>query len=251
MLSGFYTAASGLLTQQRDLDVIGNNLSNARTPGYRADRTVVSSFERALSVRLEEHGQGGALGGGAPAAVVDEVVSLFEAGDLQDTGRSLDLAVDGNGFFNIQGNDGNIYLTRSGQFDVDEQGYLVLPGAGRVLGEDGAPIQARGSGLQVERDGTVLDADGNYAGRLLLTMPPEDTALTKFNNGLFTLPAGAGAQQATGYAVQQGVLELSNVNLNQELTNFIATQRAFQSCSSALQIIDGMNQKAASRIASI
>lgn len=251
MFSGFYTAASGLLTHQRELDVIGNNLTNARTPGYRSDRTIISSFEQALSVRLEENGQGGALGGGAPATVVDEVISLLDAGDLQETGRSLDLAVNGDGFFNILGNDGNIYLTRSGQFNVDDQGYLVLPGAGRVLGEDGAPILARGSDLQVSDDGTVLDANGDYAGRLRLTLPPDGAALTKFTNGLFSLPAGVDAQQATNYAVSQGVLELSNVNLNQELTNFIATQRAFQSCSSAIQIIDGMNQKAAGRIAAI
>ena len=138
MLSGYYTIASGMLSNQRNLDAIGNNLVNSQTPGYRGERVVNSAFEMELMTRREATGNE-VLGDGVGqvAAIVDDSVTMFQSGLLKDTGRNLDVSINGSGFFNIAAADGTTYLTRNGGFDIDEEGYLILPGYGRVLGQNG------------------------------------------------------------------------------------------------------------------
>lgn len=250
MFSGFYTLASGMLTQQRNLDVIGNNMINGQTPGYRADSLEISAFEKELLSR--ETAQGDLYyGAGAPAAIVSNVYQLMHGGTIKNTERNMDIAVDGSGFFNIQAaTDNNVtYLTRNGQFDVDAEGYLELPGFGRVLGTNGQPLQVQNEHFTVEEDGNIFRQDGTLAGTLQLTVT--DGTLVKLENGMFQLPQGANAMQATGFRTVQGNLELSNVDMNREMSNLIVAQRAFQNNSAALQILDSINEKSASQIASI
>ena len=243
MLSGFYTISSGLLTRQKEQDVIGNNLINAQTPGYRADRLLISSFEMQLLNRIEQ-GNTEQINNprAAVAAVVGDVVPLAKGGTLKPSDRPLDMALLSDGYFNIQGADGQIYLTRNGQFDVDGDGYLVLPNVGRVMGENG-PLNVRSANISVEANGQIVSEDGNRLGTLLITAPADNSVLEKLDNGMFRFVGGAGAQRVTDAAVSQGVIELSNVDLNQELTQLMESQRAFQTCSSALQIADNMNKK--------
>ena len=169
-------------------------------------------------------------------------------GDFQSTGRTLDIAIGGDGFFNVQGQDGTTYLTRNGQFTVDDQGYLTLAGMGRVLGQ-GGPLMVGSDQVSVDATGNVYNAAGALVGTLSITRQADNTVLEKMDNGAFTAPQGA--VNAQGYTIYQGVLERSNVDMNQELTSFISAQRAFQTCSSALQMIDDLDQKAASKIAAI
>lgn len=250
MLSGYYTIASGMMTNQRQLDVIGNNLVNAQTPGYRADRLVVSSFEQELLTRREGSGDL-TLGRGvaATSAVVGEVVPLFNSGMVQSTDRALDVAIDGDGFFNIQGTDGTTYLTRNGQFDIDQNGYLILPGVGRVLGQ-GGPLQV-GENFTLQENGELYNSEGTQIGALRLSAAPENTPMIKLENGLFRLPDGAQAQNVNGSRLLQKQVERSNVDMNLEMTKLIEAQRAFQACSSALQVMDGINRKAASQLAAL
>ncbi len=249
MHSGFYTIASGILTRQNELDTIANNLANIQTPGYRASRLVTSSFEQEVQKRIDANGET-VLGSGVayPLAVVSEELAVMEGGTLENTGRVLDFAINGNGYFNIQGADGTTYLTRNGQFTVDEQGYLELQGIGRVMGTAGL-LKVDGQDVQADATGNLFNSAGQLLGKLQITAPAQDTTLTKMGNGMFTAPQGAAAAQ--NYSVAQGCIEKSNVNMNQEMTNFIAAQRAFQSCSSALQIIDEIDRKAVSEIGSI
>lgn len=251
MLGGYYTIASGMLSRQRELDVIGNNLVNTRTPGYRADRLVISSFQQELLTRMESGGKT-VLGNGkaSTATIVGEVVPLFQGGTIEATDRSTDMAINGEGFFNIQAKDGSVSLTRSGQFDLDEEGYLMLPGFGRVLGE-GGPLKLERTDFSVETDGTVYDHQGRQVGRLLVTVPPNGTPLVKQTNGMFRFPNGVTGVASTNYAVLQKNLEQSNVDMNQEMTNLIEAQRGFQSCASALQIMDALNRKAASQLGAL
>ncbi len=251
MYSGFYTIASGLLTAQRDIDVIGDNMVNVQTPGYRAGRLIQSSFEQELLMRLES-GNSAVLGDGfgATANIVADVASLFHSGMIDTTDRTLDVAINGEGFFNIEGADGTLYQTRNGQFDIDAEGYLVLPGYGRVLGEDG-PLQVGTGELVIGPEGNIYDIEGTELGQLQVSVPPENVPLSRDPNGLFTLPEGTQQLAASEFTVAQGALERSNVDLNREMTNLIAAQRAFEVTGSALQIIDSLNRKAATEIGSI
>lgn len=249
MHSGFYTIASGMLTRQNELDVIANNMNNLQTPGYRASRLVTSTFEMEVQKRIDAKGQQ-VLGDGVsyPITIVQEEEARLDGGLLENTGRELDFALNGNAYFNIQGKDGTTYLTRSGQFILDEEGYLTLPNIGRVLGKNG-PIKPGTDGLFVDETGTLFNKEGQNIGTLQLTRPADNTVLTKMANGMFTAPQGV--VNADNYQVIQYTLEKSNVDMHQEMSNFIAAQRAFQSCSSALQIIDKIDQKAVTQIGAV
>lgn len=249
MFSSFYTIASGLITSQKNVDTIGNNLINIQTPGYRKERIVNSAFEQELMSRMDSSGTT-VLGDGigATVAIVGDSLTQFDTGIVEETGRSMDVAINGNGFFNIAGGDGTTYLTRNGSFDIDEEGYLVLPGVGRVQGENG-DILVNTSNITIGSDGTVTAADGSALGKILITATDDNTVLERTANGLFTSQTQLNA--SANFQLIQKSLELSNVDMNTELTGLIAAQRSLQSCSSALQIIDQIDRKAAAQIASV
>lgn len=248
MYSGFYTIASGMLTQQRNLDLIGNNLVNLQTPGYRGERLVISSFEETLLTRKEMMGSQ-TLGKGATAVGVDNVATMFHAGPLKTTDNPSDLAIEGEGFFNIEGANGETCLTRNGSFQLDEDGYLVLPSVGKVMGTTG-PLQIKDASFTVNSTGEIYDSQNRYIGALRLTKPMNGAQLQKMENGTYRLNGGGELQPVTA-SVKQGVIELSNIDVNREMTVLMEAQRAFQSCSSALQMIDSMNRKAVSEVGSI
>ncbi len=247
MLTGFYTIASGLLTRQRELDVLGSNLVNSQTPGYRASRLVTSAFEMELQSRQEALAMG-TFGVGKPVSTVEEVTPLFDSGVIKATDRDMDMAIDGPGYYAISGTDGQIYLTRNGQFNMDEDGYLVLPDFGYVMGHNGR-ILLETEKFDVREDGTLVDAWGTLD-TLQILVPQEGTELEKLDNGLFRAVDGGALTDSDGYRVVQGSLELSNVDANREMTLLMEAQNAFRNCSSAFQIIDSMDRKT-SQIAAI
>ena len=249
MLRGFYTIASGLLAHQRNLDVIGNNLVNAETPGFRAERMVFTTFQHELMIRKEALGRAG-IGMGSPIALVDDVLSLHHTGIYQDTGHPFDFAIDGPGYFVVQGNGPQPFLTRGGQFAMDDEGYLALPGVGRVLGENG-PIQVNNERFAVMGNGTVNNEAGRRIDAIRIVSPAQPGELARLDNGMYIAQGGAELAPAEGYWLYQGIAEQSNVDYNREMTTFIEAQRAFQACSSALQMIDAMNRKAASQIGAV
>ncbi len=251
MFTGLYTAASGILSHQREIDTIGNNLVNAQTPGYRADRVVLSDFEKQLMTRLDGTNTDTlGNGSGSPLVVVDSVVTTTNSGTLKQTDRGLDFALGGDGYFTVQGEDGATYYTRSGNFELDGEGYLSLSGLGRVLGTGGA-IKLDSADVTATSDGTLYNAAGKAVGQLRISSVPAGTAIEKLDSGAFLVKGGGAMGNAAGVTVYQGALELSNVDQNQEMSLLIRAQRAYQTCSSALQIADSLDQKAATQIASV
>ncbi|MCH4240072.1 MAG: flagellar hook-basal body complex protein [Oscillospiraceae bacterium] len=251
MLSEFYTIASGLMAQQKKLETEGNNIVNSQTPGYRTQRTVAVPFEKELYTRLE-NGDTETIGPHTPATIVKNVATEFNVNNIRSTDRNMDVAINGNGYFTVLGSDGKKYITRNGSFDVDTAGYLELPNYGRVLGINGQPIQVGDTKFTVMSGGTVMTSGGQQAGTVMLTVPAANAELTQYANGMFAAPANAPAgAPTTGVSLKQKALESSNVDLNREMSLAMASQSALKSCSTALQIVDQLNQKAASQIASV
>ncbi|MBQ3566814.1 MAG: flagellar hook-basal body complex protein [Oscillospiraceae bacterium] len=239
MLAGFYTAASGILVQQRNLNEIGNNLTNSQTVGYRSRRLVQSTFEHDFLTRYE-NGEYTNIGEGDPVSLVDIVETNFNENSLEDTTWPYDMALVGEGFFNILGEERQ-YLTRNGNFNIDAEGYLVLDGVGRVMGESGE-LYIGGPDFTVTNDGYVFDENNRYVDKLLITQPAENAPIYKFDNGMYVTENAEVLQNSTVY---QKTLERSNVDMNLEYTKLIEAQRNFQACATALTTVDNMNAKAA------
>lgn len=247
MLGGFYTALSGVLVQQRTLDVYANNISNINTPGYNAERVVTTTF--ADTLYRQENGQRVAIGTDAPFQIVDNVITYTDESSLKESGSPTDFGLVGSGYFNVQGNDGVSYITRNGNFYMDEGGYLAMKNVGRVQGTGGA-IFLGDDGYEVKDDGTIINKDGEQIAQFNITNVPDDAELELAENGLFVSPGNT--TNVTGNVnVVQGWLESSNFDMNIELSLIMETQRSFQASSSILQMLDQINQKTATQIGNI
>ena len=236
MLRGYYSAASGILVQQRNLNVIGNNITNASTVGYRAQRVIQSTFDQEVVSRYE-NGKYTTIGTGSQTNVVDTVETNFNESSIYETENPFDMAIISEGFFNISGDNGQTFMTRNGCFNIDAQGYLVLDGIGRVQGENG-DIYVGGSDFSMDSLGNIYDINGNFAGKLRITIPAEEAQTIKMENGLFV------TDNVTDVEVPKVInygYERSNVNMNDEYTRLIEAQAAFRACSTALSMIDQMN----------
>jgi len=254
MFNGFYTAASGMLMQQRTLNTISNNLVNQETPGYRAERVISTTFEQEMLTRIEK-GNTARIGAGSPIRILSEVTTDFEAGVIIESDNPYDIAINGEGFFCIQGQE-NIYLTRNGSFSVDAEGYLVLSNYGRVLGQNG-PIYVGGRDFTVAADGTLIGQDGLIGESIRIVVPGQQELLEKAANGLYLYDENNDAYAGQPFTMPEATtliqfaVEKSNVEFNRELSMLMEAQRNFQACSQILKGMDQINQKAATQIASL
>ncbi len=246
MFSGFYTIASGMMNNQKELNVAANNLANVRTNGYRSKRLIKGTFDETFVRQM--NGQNTAIGGGSTINLAVGERSSHKQGEVDDTGKTYDLAIVGDGYFVIQGEAGT-YLTRNGHFSTDDEGNLILPGVGTVMG-DGGPVYVDEGGFRVDRSGIVYDEEGGELDQVQIVMPDDVNNLILNENGTYSVE-DAGTLAQVYPEVLQGKLERSGVDLNSEVSRTMEIQRAFQSCAKALTIMDQMNQKTASDIGKI
>ncbi len=249
MLSGYYTIASGMLTRQREIDVIGNNLTNLNTPGYRGETSITGSFEQELLKRTDENGKTTLYPSMDTVVTMEEIVTDFSEGNIKQTENPYDMSISGYGFFAVESEAGTVQLTRNGSFDMDEEGYLILTGHGRVQGSFG-DILVGDANFRVTEVGGVFNSEGTFVGNIGVYNVPEGTELIRNEDGLFTAN-NMNIVAEPGSTVHQGSIETSNVDMNKEMSHLIEAQRAFQSTSSALQIIDSLNRKAITELGSI
>jgi flagellar basal-body rod protein FlgG len=230
---GLYIAASGMLAEQTRQDQVANDLANASTPGYKADRSAQASFGRLL---LENRATGQPIGTLDLGARIAAVRTDMTAGSLKETGSSLDVALDGEGFLTVQTGAGTRY-TRDGQLAVDPQGRLATATGYPLLDDSGRPITVGGTnGLHIAADGTVSRSGGRIArlGVASLTSPLKEGD---------TLFAGTPGRRPAGTAVRQGFLEGSGVNAATAMVEMITSLRTFESDQKAIQTIDETLQK--------
>lgn len=231
MVRGFYMLGSGILTQSRVLSTISNNVANVETNGFKKAKMMERNFGSLLIERVDEKRT--PIGTASLMDTADESVTDYSQGTLASTGRTLDFAIRGDGFFAVQGDGGTVY-TRNGSFNLDGDGYLVLKGQGRVLGADGNPIRPGTDDLTADEQGDLF-SQGRQVGRLAVFRFPDNAALETVGEGMFS---GAGAAPAANPNLLWKSVEGSNVNMTEELTNALASQRQLQTCSQALKLYD-------------
>ncbi len=258
MLRGYYTAASGILTQEKKLNTFANNITNASTTGYKKDSLIAGVFGEHMSVRMDSYQNASThdVGPSVYMQIIDEKFTDYTQGTFETTQRPMDMAVQGEGYFVIGKDDGE-YLTRDGQFSLDGEGYLVLPGFGRVLGENGE-LHIGTSNFSVDKQGNIyakaFDAapedEPELIDKLRIVNPEDFKAFDKSSDKLFkaenyTNVSGKDTQ------ILQGNLERSNVNMAEEMTRVIASQRALQSCSQIVKMYDDMADKITTQVSRV
>ena len=187
MSNGFYTAAQAMLLQQRRLNTISNNIANVKTNGYKKEETVISSFQENLLYRIENN-QKTLIGSVSNLQGVDEINFRFDIANLEDTNRSLDIALVSEGFFTVKSNN-SIYYTRDGSFNIDSEGYLVTSNGARVQGTKG-DIRVIDDQFVVNETGQVFNSNGQVIDTLLIQAPNEQSNIVKMENGYFTETSG-------------------------------------------------------------
>jgi flagellar basal-body rod protein FlgG len=229
MLEGLYSAAAGMAAQQEQLNAISNDLANVSTSGYKSERVAFSDL---LYNNVDMAGTVSTDGAGASA----KVIGRSEAqGSLQSTGNPLDLAIEGEGFFEVTAANGKVALTREGTFGVDSTGAIVNSQGNPLVPPIKLPAGVSPSDVSVASDGTV-SAGTKTLGRIKLVTVTSPEHMLANGTGEFTPTAASGAPHAaTGGKLQQGALEASNVNMAGDMALMVSTQRNYQLTSTAIQ----------------
>lgn len=250
MTKGFYNLTSGMLSQTRRLDTVANNMTGLTTPGYKKETYTDTTFSTVLLSRMgnTDKENNTVIGEMSYILAPDELVVDYSEGLIEETGLNLDFAIEGDGFFAIETEDGVEY-TRNGNFNLDEEGYLILAGHGRVLDPNGEAIQLPTDSIQVNSLGQIFHSESQdyYYGQLGIYSFADNAALIKGESGLF-LPGGQEATVNPDSRIASKSLESSNVDMIREMSTMMTAQRALQSASQILKLYDGVITKTATEV---
>ncbi|MDX8361098.1 MULTISPECIES: flagellar hook-basal body protein [Bacillaceae] len=275
MLRGFYTAASGMISQQRKADMLTNNMANANTPGYKAEQGSLRAFPEMLLQQLGTNSIPGQELKNLPFAkpigelntgvYLQETRPNFTQGDLRETGLHTDLALldvfvptnentnnQGGLFFTVQSANGDTLYTRNGNFTIDGQGNLTTSSGYYVLDEDNAPINVGSGQFTVSSDGTVLENNEAIA-RINIAYAADTNSLIKDETGMLRtednqpLP-NVNTNEDIVFNIEQGFIEGSNVDTAQTMTELMTSYRAFEANQKILQAYDKSMDKAVNEI---
>jgi flagellar basal-body rod protein FlgG len=250
-----FSAATGMGAQQLRLDVIANNLANVNTTGFKKSR---GDFEDLVYQTVRQ--AGGDLPGGGQMPLGQQVglgvrpvgiSKIFSQGEYVNTENEMDLAIEGKGFFKVMSN-GIEYYTRAGNFQVDKDGFITTPNGDRLQPEFTVPPQAMSFSVDTSGTITVFGPDNAQlaTGKLSLYTFANQGGLSSVGRNLF-LPTQASGDPTEGQpgvdgvgTIAQGFIEVSNVNVVEEMVNMIIAQRAYELNSKAIQTADNMMERA-------
>lgn len=272
MLRGFYSAAAGMIAQQRRTEMLTNNMANATTPGFKADQSSLRAFPEMLLHRLDSTTIPTKRGFQLPTSqeigsintgvYMQEAIPAFIQGDLKETGNATDVALleqnvpaNSSIFFTVENSDGNSAYTRNGNFAINGEGFLTTSDGFYILDEAGNRIQLNSSNVKILEDGSILD-NGTFRARINVAFAEDPNILIKEGNGLFRtdnnnpLPTAIG-NQTVSYSIQQGFLERSNVDTAKTMTDLLSAYRAFEANQKILQAYDRSLEKAVTEVGRI
>lgn len=237
MVSGKFSALSGAVAREQAMANIANNLANVNSNGFKKDRISFESLLRG-SRQVEE-------ARGINYSRIRKIGTDFSQGAMRITGKPLDVAINGQGFFKVR-NKNEVYYTRLGNFAVDNNGMLKTESGFNVLGSGNQPLQldnAAGKKLTIDETGNI-SVNGILAEAKLQVFTVSDVSkLTKTGNTLFKMEQGASDQPADDARIIQGSLESSNVNMMEEMVMMIDTQRKFEAYHKVLKSYSTLGEK--------
>jgi flagellar basal-body rod protein FlgG len=229
MVAGLYSAAAGMAAQQQQLDAIGNDLANLSTTGYKTERVAFSDL---LYNRFDEAGTETTTGAGAGAQTIG---ASRTQGSIRETGDPLDLAIEGEGYFQVTRANGQVALTRDGAFGVDASGTLVNSKGDRLNPPIKLPAGVSPDAVRISADGTVTVGEKKLGQIKLVTVAAPDRLLANGASEFSPTAASGSPTPLATSSIKQGALEGSNVNMGREMALMVSTQRAFQMSSTAIQ----------------
>lgn len=244
MVRGLYTAYTGMVNEQKRLDIISNNLANASTIGYKEDNVTSQSFDNLMTLKIKDASEAyirrpvGTMNMGVK---LGEVYTDHSQGSLRSTGNTFDLALEGNGFFAIsvanRNGEATTRYTRNGSFTLSGDGTLVDKDGNAVLGSGGEiKLPTDASEITVDASGNVY-ADGVYVSQLDIVDFEDYDYLSKVGDTMYEPVEGASMKEATGL-VNQGYTEQSNVNSVAEMVEMITITRTYEANSKVMKAMD-------------
>ena len=253
MIRSLYSAAAGMQAQQLNLDVISNNLANVNTTGFKKSKT---EFEDLLYQTTRspgaEQGSGNQLPTGIQIGHGSRLVAtsrIFTNGELTQTGERLDIAINGDGFLEVQMPDGTNAYTRAGSLKTSSDGRITTSDGLPVLGGfQAVPTGTTNISISPTGNVTYTTPSGNTSFTVQLTRFTNPNGLDSLGRNLYKETQASGSPQlgtpgANGFGeLSQGSLELSNVKVVEEMVNLILAQRAYEVNSKAVQAADEMLQ---------
>lgn len=252
-----YSAATGMEAQQLNLNTIANNLANVNTPGFKRSKIEFQDllYQKPTRAAGTESGGGNIVPTGIEVGNGSRVAStskVFSQGQLTQTGERLDLAIQGDGFFEVQRPDGTIAYTRDGSFKLNAQGQVVTVDGLPIL-SGFQPIPAGTTAITISENGqvSVQGNGGQQTFRLTLARFANPSGLRSLGGNLYEETGGSGTPEIgqpgeQGYgSTLQGYIESSNVNIVEEMVNLIVAQRAYEINSKSIQTSDEMLQNIA------
>ena len=235
---GLYISAEGAAAQQRRLEVIANNMANSDTVGFKQDvPTFQARYAEAIQQGLSSPGDNSInnIGGGVK---IYDVATNYAEGQFAATGKDFDMAINGKGFFHIQGDDGKVYLSRAGDFSLDAKGRLVTnQGHLPVLDQQFSEITINGDlPWYMSPDGFIVQDGGAKA--IGLSQPTSLDELEKVGNNMFRSAGKVEPVPLAERSVRQGFLELSGSNPINQMMAMIESTRGFEANSRMIQSQD-------------
>lgn len=236
MGSGKYGALTGAISRMQMLENINRNLANANTSGYKKGIPV---FEAKLA-----EAQASANGQSVNLTTIGAETIDFSQGQINKTGVPVHLAINGEGFFKILQENGEIGYTRRGGFQRNLTDEVVTPNGGKLLGAGDAPVILPKTEFSISGDGSIL-TENQVAGTIPIYLADDTRGFTRGKDGVFVAPQNVQMTQSERPEILQGYLEGSNVNVMQETARMVYTLRAFEATQKALSAYDDMDKKLA------
>ncbi len=229
MIKGLYTSASGMIPQVKKHEATANNIANAGTPGFKRDVLFTKELSKAEQKIAPTKSDW-------QIPLADKLYTDYAPGAFDKTGNPFHLAIDGDGFFSLQLEDGSLALTRSGSFTVDSEGFLAVPDGPLVLGE-GGPIEIGTGQMSVALTGEV-EVNGIPVGRIVPVTVDDFDKLEKIGSAAFAVPDGVEVIPVERTSISQGFLEASNVEIVREMIDMMVAFRTYEANAKAVQTQD-------------